>query len=110
MLPFFAIATTLDPYNVEAILTSAYWLNAHFGKLDEAIDVLKKGLKDNPDSWEIAFNLGTFYYKLKKDYAQSETYYLLALEKSSGQDVPKHVLTDLHYYLAEGYSMRGENA
>src|SRR5205085_1818317 len=26
MLPFFALSTTLDPHNVEAVLTAAYWL------------------------------------------------------------------------------------
>lgn len=107
MLPFFALATTLDPHNVEAILTGAYWLDSHFNKTDEAIALLKRGSAANPDSWEIPYNLGLIYFKEKKNFAESERYLRLALKNSQGQDVMRHQMVDIHYYLAESLVAEG---
>ena len=34
LLPFLAAATTLDPYNEAAVLTTAYWLEKNFDRAD----------------------------------------------------------------------------
>ena len=61
MLPFFALSTKLDPRNIEAVLTAAYWLDTRFDKTAEAVKTLKKGVEDNPDSWEIENALAGIY-------------------------------------------------
>lgn len=57
MLPFFYSAVTLDPHNVEALLTTAHWLDREFGGTAEARALLEKGIRDNPDSWELEAGL-----------------------------------------------------
>lgn len=107
MLPFFAMATKLDPRNIEAVLTTAYWLNNRFGKTDEAIGVLQKGERDNPLSWEIPFELGSLYLKEKKDYSAAARYYEEAIARSEGVGADYYYRVDMHYFLAEALSELG---
>ena len=109
MLPFFALATALDPHNIEAFLTTAYWLDRHFGQADDAIEVLKKGILNNPDNWELEFNLANLYFLRKKDYAASERRYLEAIRKAGG-GIERHFRADLYYYLAESCLFEGKKA
>lgn len=109
MLPFFALSTALDPYNVEAVLTTAYWLDRQFGKTDEAIGILEQGIEDNPNSWEIEGQLADIYFKRKKEYALSEGHYREAIRKSAGQTtVETHYRVDMHYHLAEVLLVQGK--
>ena len=83
MLPFFAWGTSLDPHNVEAILTSAYWLDSEFGKTAEAADLLERGIRDNVDSWELEQALAKIYGRDKATWDRAYTHYRAALQKSS---------------------------
>lgn len=111
MLPFLAIATELDPYHVEAILTTAYWLDRHFGKSDSAIELLLKARLNNPNAWEIDYHLAKIYFDRKQDYALSESYFLQAIQKmgeKEKEEMNQHILTDLYYHLAESYLHQGK--
>ena len=109
MLPFFSLATKLDPQNVEAILTTAYWLDQHFDRTDAAIEILSQGLKDNPGAWEIAADLAGIYFKRKQNYSLSESYYREAIRLSSGVvETKKHKLVDCYYYLGESCLRQGK--
>lgn len=101
MLPFFAMATSLDPHNIEAILTTAYWLDTHFNKTREAIEVLKKGLRDNPGSWEIDRDLAGLYLRRRRDYAAGEHHYREVIRKLSGQVGEWHALLHAQYFVGE---------
>ena len=94
MLPFLALATSLDPHNVEAILTTAYWLDVHMGKTDAAIETLRKGGKSNPDAWEIDDGLAKIYFK-KKDYRMAEQFYLTAIQKAGRKGADEETLGHL---------------
>lgn len=107
MLPFFSLAVNLDPYNVEAILTAAYWIDSHFGKVGEAIRVLKEGSKNNPGSWEIDYSLARIYFKRRKDFAQSEFYYLEAIRKMDEKS-GRGALRDCYYLLGESRLKQGK--
>ncbi len=107
-LPFMMWAVALDPYNIEALLTTAYSLQSDFGKPDEAMDLLIKGHQDNPTSWEICFNLANLYFRHKKDYMQSERFYREAITLSAGQKLMKDQLAHMVYFLAESCSYQGK--
>ena len=109
ILPFLTTAVKLDPYNVPAILTTAYWLNSYFKKTDAAIEMLKQGLKDNPDAWEICSHLGLNYFKFKKNYAESAAYFKKSLEKMDKNNSNEIDHRDAYYYLAESYANQGLN-
>ncbi len=100
MLPFFAMATTLDPHNVEAVLTTAYWLYSEFGKPEDAANLLKKGIRDNPSSWEMENALARFFER-KKEWASAEEHFRKALEKTSSGKIENFERVDMNYRLAE---------
>ena len=101
MLPFFALSTALDPHHIEAILATAYWLETEFGKIDEAIQALKKGILDNPGSWQLEDHLAGIYFNAKKDYPESEKHYREALRKAQGKELQYFEWVEMYYYLAE---------
>lgn len=104
MLPFLALSVNLDPYHVDAVLTTAYWLGKRFGKIDAAIEVLIEGRKNNPESWEIDADLANYYYEFKHNYLWSAHHYEAAISKSSDQEVPRLKRIEVYYKLAESYS------
>ena len=107
ILPFLEAAVKLDPYNVPAILTTAFWLNDYFKKADAATDILKQGLKDNPESWEICYHLGLNYFKYKKNYSESALYFERSLEKMDRNNSNEIDHRGATYYLAESYAKQG---
>ena len=107
MLPFFSLATTLDPHNVEAILTTSYWLEKHFDKADEAIDLLEQSVSKNPNAWELNNALGGLYFRVKGDWVRSEVHYRAALQKAQGREVEDYLRMDMNYYLAESLDKQG---
>jgi predicted Zn-dependent protease len=67
MIPFLAAASKLDPHHVTALLTTAYWLDSHLDRTDEAITLLERGRRDNPLSWQMDAALGEIYLKKHSD-------------------------------------------
>jgi tetratricopeptide (TPR) repeat protein len=64
--PLLNLTTSLDPH-----FNIAYRFGAIFlaepppsgpGRVDQAIALLKKGLENNPDKWQYAFDIGFIYY------------------------------------------------
>ncbi len=109
MLPFFALAVRLDPKNVEAVLTSAYWLDREFKKPRDAADVLEKGMRDNPGSWEIPLRLAELRFR-EKNHAAVERLCREALGRAAGKDAERHHLIDLHFWFAESLHALGRPA
>ncbi len=75
LYPLLEIATTLDPR-----LTVAYQFGANFlapaqpegaGRPDEAVALLKFGIRNNTDDWKLYYSLGFVYYMELKDYAKA---------------------------------------
>ncbi|MBI3251804.1 MAG: hypothetical protein HYZ52_00595 [Candidatus Omnitrophica bacterium] len=110
MLPFFAAAVKLDPRNVPAILTAAFWLDKSFDRSDAAIEILKQGARDNPEAWEIDAALADIYFYRKKDYARGEFHYADALRKAKSGDLTRFRRIDLTYHLAESLNFEGKRA
>jgi tetratricopeptide (TPR) repeat protein len=70
--PLLEIATTLDPH-----LTVTYEFGANFlapkppngaGMPQQAIELVQRGIRENPDAWKLYYNLGFIYYTELKDY------------------------------------------
>jgi hypothetical protein len=69
--PLISITTTLDPrleiaYRYGAIFLAEPW-DRGAGRPDEAIAVLQEGVRNNPASWKLRWDLGYFRYAFKKD-------------------------------------------
>lgn len=103
ILPFLSWAVSLSPHNVQAVLTTAYWLERHFGKPDEAAAVLETGANDNPDAWEIEYELGKTLYK-QKNYARAAPHLSEAARKHGPAGEDRILLREIYYYLGESES------
>ena len=81
ILPWLRASAALDPQKVEIYTTTAYWLRQRIGKTTEAEAFLRDGLRANPDSHEILFELGRIADEHRKDPARARNLWELALAK-----------------------------
>ena len=61
ILPWLKVSSAMDPNRIETYTVAAYWLRDHLGHPDEAESFLREGLRANPDSFAILFELGRIY-------------------------------------------------
>ena len=81
ILPWLRVSAELDPQRVETYTVAAYWLRVRLGKVQEAEDFLRDGLRNNPDSYEILFELGRLYRENRQDAARARNVWELALAR-----------------------------
>lgn len=81
LLPWLKISAELDPQRVETYTVAAYWLRTRLHRVDEAQEFLREGLRANPDSHEILFELGQLFYFDRKDTARARNVWEIALRK-----------------------------
>lgn len=67
ILPWLKLAAELDPHQVETYTVAAYWLRTKLGKVAEAEAFLREGLRANPDSEEILFELARLLWENRHD-------------------------------------------
>ena len=75
----YRIVTQGDPHNVEAYGVSA-WLLWSTDRGDQAIDMLKQGVKANPDTYYMYDEIGTHYWIRLRDAATALPYYEQAVK------------------------------
>jgi tetratricopeptide (TPR) repeat protein len=65
---------------------AAYWLRLRLNKVNEAEQFLREGLRANPTSYEILFELGKLYYENHHDPKVARNLWELALRRWTEQD------------------------
>lgn len=94
ILPWLRLSAELDPQRIDTYTVAAYWLR-NLGKEKEAEEFLREGLRNNPDSYEILFELGRFYRDCQHDVKRVRNLWEQALrkweEQESGKAKPDHV-------------------
>lgn len=85
ILPWLKIAAELDPQKVETYTVAAYWLRK-LNKAREAEDFLREGMRNNPNSHEILFELGRLYTDYHHDPARARKVWELGLRKWAEQE------------------------
>jgi tetratricopeptide (TPR) repeat protein len=81
ILPWLKLSTELDPDNVQTYVVTAYWLRERMHKVPEAEQVLREGLRNNPDSYEILFELGRLYDENYHDTNRARNVWEAAVRK-----------------------------
>lgn len=81
ILPWLKLSAELDPQRVDTYTVAAYWLRNQLGKVKDAEAFLREGLRNNPDSYEILFELGKLYYQNWNDTTRARNVWELALKK-----------------------------
>ena len=92
LLPWLRLSAELDPQRVDTYTISSYWLRSRLGKVDEAEQFLREGLRANPGSYEIYFELGRIYDENRHDPKMARTLWEIALRKWEAQ--PQQPLTE----------------
>jgi tetratricopeptide (TPR) repeat protein len=85
ILPWLKMSAELDPHKVQTYTVAAYWLR-DMGKAKEAEEFLREGLRNNPDSYEILFELGRLYSESFHEPARARNVWELALRRWTEQD------------------------
>ena len=89
MLPWLRIAADLDPHSIETYAVTAYWLRDRLNKVDEAEQVLRDGLRANPNSPELLYELGRLFYENRKDFSRAHNVWIFALRRWHEVEEPK---------------------
>src|SRR5687767_6377013 len=80
MLPWFKLAATLDPERPDTYVVASFWLTQKLGKISEAEQFLREGLRANPGSFEILHEMGRVAYEYRKDIQRARNLWVLALQ------------------------------
>jgi tetratricopeptide (TPR) repeat protein len=87
ILPWIKLAAQLNPQKVESYTVGAYWLR-QLDRNDEAEQFLREGLRQNPQSHEIALELGRGYFE-KRDYVRARNALEMAMARWREQENKK---------------------
>ena len=87
--PLLDITTTLDPQLMIAYRFGAIFLSekppAGPGRADYAVDLVKRGIAENPDEWRLYQDLGFLYSIHLKDYQKASAAYLEGSKNPNAQ-------------------------
>jgi tetratricopeptide (TPR) repeat protein len=81
------IVNQLDPHFVFPYVFGAVVLAQDLGALDEGIQVLRRGMERNPQSWELPFEIGFLYYTVARDKPSAAHYFDLASRLPGGAEI-----------------------
>lgn len=77
---------TLDPRFEDAYVVSALIHCMDDADTDAAVDVLKRGLLANPDSWRLHFEIGFIHYVFTRQFDRASFWFAAAAEKPGATD------------------------
>lgn len=87
--PLLDITATLDPNLLVTYRFGAIFLSQHAptgaGRPDLAVQLIQRGIKENPDFWRLYEDLGFVYYFDIKDYAKASEAFLEGSKNPSAQ-------------------------
>ncbi len=86
ILPWLKLSAELNPNRIETYTVAAYWLRLRLNKVNEAEQFLREGLRANPTSYEILFELGKLYYENHHDPKVARNLWEMALRRWTEQD------------------------
>jgi tetratricopeptide (TPR) repeat protein len=85
----FATITDLDPRFIGAYRFGAYVLAQDVGQPAAGIELLKKGIRNNPDRWQLPFDLGFMYFIELEDNAKAAHFFRFASRFADAPEITK---------------------
>jgi tetratricopeptide (TPR) repeat protein len=85
----FSTITDLDPGFIGAYRFGALVLAEDVGSAPLAITLLRKGIRENPDAWELPFDLGFLYFIDLADYSKAAHYFRFASRIGDAPDIAR---------------------
>jgi len=83
ILPWLRLAADMNPQKIETYTVGSFFMRTHLNRLQEAEAFLREGLRNNPNSYEILFELGQLYDENDHDTGRARDVWQLALYKWS---------------------------
>ncbi len=87
---------TLDPRFVEAYYFGSLVASLDQGEIPHSVDLLKRGILANPDTWVLPFHIGFTYYVLLQDYERAATWFQLAARAPDTTDFARRFAAYAH--------------
>lgn len=81
IIPWLKLSAQLDPQRPETYAVAAYWLRSHLGRVADAEAFLREGIRANPDSYELLFELGKLALENHRQPDRARNLWELALRK-----------------------------
>jgi tetratricopeptide (TPR) repeat protein len=81
ILPWLRLAAEMDPQMIETYTVGSFWLREHLNQPQQAEAFLREGLRANPNSYEILFELGRLYSENYHDTARARNVWELAARR-----------------------------
>lgn len=107
MLPWIYYATRLNPYNELAYAVGGYWLGLRMARPEEAIEYLREGIVNNPESMQIYDSMGRVYYSIA-EYDKAAFYLEKAKELGEARHIDKIQKRYFYPLLAQIYRKIGK--
>jgi tetratricopeptide (TPR) repeat protein len=85
ILPWLKLSAELDPENIKTYLVTSFWLRTRLNQLPEAEQVLREGLRHNPDDPQLLFELGSIYFENYHDPTRARNIWEAALRSWARQ-------------------------
>jgi tetratricopeptide (TPR) repeat protein len=85
MLPWLKLSAKLDPENIKTYTVTAFWLRTKLNEVPEAEQVLREGLRNNPNDTQLLFELGRIYFENYTNSTQARNIWEAALRSWARQ-------------------------
>jgi len=85
----FSTITDFDPLFIGAYRFGAFVLAQDAGRPMAGIELLRKGIRNNHERWELPFDLGFLYFVILKDHAKAAHYFKFASTFPNAPDITK---------------------
>ncbi|HTL55591.1 MAG TPA: hypothetical protein VL361_07920 [Candidatus Limnocylindrales bacterium] len=89
ILPWLKLSAELDPQRIDTYVVASYWLRNRLGKVSEAEEFLRQGLRNNPNNYELLYEMGCLYNENYHDSSRARHIWELALRRWHEQEPAK---------------------
>ncbi len=109
LLPWYWAACEASPHNIQALEAAAYALAQMAEKPQAALQLLEKGIRDNPYNVTLELSRGEILIKHFKDFKNAETAFLAAYQKSLHEKASKDDILKAKALFYLGYITKHRN-
>jgi tetratricopeptide (TPR) repeat protein len=78
VLPWLKLAIELNPQAIDTYADTSYWLRNNLKRVEDAREVLREGIRNNPKSFELLFAMGQLYQEADKNPEKARNIWLAA--------------------------------
>lgn len=112
LIPWYRVQTIINPHDVNAYATCAFFLGDFARRPERALDVLKSGIENNPDSPVLHQATGQLYFEKWNDYDSAIPYLQKAIVLGNDVEAPdekqEKALEDAYLFSARAFREKGD--